>query len=880
MSGPGTGPSDSGRPRASGQASGLTGEMTTTAESTTSTDVSAVTAQPTWTAGFIAPVDESAVHGKAAVLFRKDFSAPGGVERAVLHVTALGIYEAFVNGVRVGDEVLAPGWTSYRHRLHYRSHDVTALVRDGDNTLGAYVGDGWARTRLAWNKDKRSTHHFAENAGLLAQLEITLDSGQTVLVGTDGSWRVSTDGPVTANSIYDGEDYDARKEISGWSEPGFDDTAWGPVTAVDWDLSKLLSAGDLEPVRRIEELAVREVITTPSGKTVLDFGQNLVGWVRFTVTGQAGSTVTLTHAEVMEHGELGTRPLRTAKQTDHYTLRDGEQSWEPRFTFHGFRYVQVDDWPGTLDPSAFTAVVVHCDMRRTGTFDSSHDLLNQLHRNTVWGMRGNFVSVPTDCPQRDERLGWTGDINAFGPSAAYLYDVRQVLGNWLEDLSAEHLDTGFVPLVVPDVLASNIDTALWGDVSVLLPWTLYVAYGDEKLLADNYASATAYVDRVAGKLHDGLWDTGFQFGDWLDPDAPPDRAADGKTDPHLLATAYFAHASRTLSRTAEILGKTEDAKRYAELSDMVRAAFQREYVAPSGRLVNESATAYALAIQFDLLSDEQRDRAGKALTKLVRKAGHRISTGFAGTPLVADALSSTGHMRDAYAMLLQTECPSFLYPVTMGATTIWERWDSMRPDGTINPGSMTSFNHYALGAVVDWVHRVVAGLAPAEPGYARLAVAPQPGGGITHASASLETPHGHAAVEWRRTGERVTLDVTVPQGVEADLTLPLHGDSEADGGTHQTVSSGRHHFDYVAVEPDSQFENFELQTPFDELRRDRVTWAELETLFRDVDAGMSFVTAEDDQTLDGLLAVSPGLSRQVRRKINAVLEAANERNLG
>ncbi len=437
-----------------------------------------------------------------------------------------------------------------------------------------------------------------------------------------------------------------------------------------------------------------------------------------------------------------------------------------------------------------------------------------------------------------------------------------------------------MPLVVPDVLDSNIDTALWGDVSVLLPWTLYTAYGDEQVLADNYESATAYVDRVAGKLHDGLWDTGFQFGDWLDPDAPPDAAADGKTDPHLLATAYFAHAARTLSRTAEVLGKADDAKRYGQLADTVRAAFQREYVAPSGRLVNESATSYALAIQFDLLSDDQRDRAGKALTKLVRKAGHRISTGFAGTPLVADALSSTGHLNDAYAMLLQTECPSFLYPVTMGATTIWERWDSMRPDGTINPGSMTSFNHYALGAVIDWIHRVVAGLAPAEPGYARLAIAPRPGRGLTHASAALETPHGRAAVEWRRSGERITLDVTVPEGVEADLTLPLHGDSDADGGTQQTVGGGQHHFDYVAVEPEAEYENFDLHTSFDELRRDRVTWAELESLFGEVAEGLSLSTASEDQTLDGLLATSPGLSGQVRRKVNAILEAANARNLG
>lgn len=747
--------------------------------------------EPTWTAQFIAPADKTAVlDGKAAVLFRRDFSTDAEITAAVLHITALGFVEPYVNGTRVGEEVLAPGWTSYRHRLHYRSHDVTELVRQGDNTVGAYVGDGWARTRLAWNTERRNDNLFAEDAGLFAQLEVTYASGKTETVATDTTWVCSTDGPVTANSIYDGEDYDARKEIAGWSAPGFDASSWADVKPVAWDLAGVLPAGDLEPVRRTQELPVAEVITTPSGKTVLDFGQNLVGWVRLTVTGDAGTTVTLIHAEVMEHGELGTRPLRTAEQTDRYTLKDGTQTWEPRFTFHGFRYVQVEGWPGDLDPSALSAVVVHSDMRRIGTFDSSHELLNKLHENTVWGMRGNFVSVPTDCPQRDERLGWTGDINAFGPTAAFLYDVRHVLGNWLADLCAEHEEKDVVPFVVPDVVNSTDDTALWGDVSVLLPWSLYQAYGEEQVLRDNYASAKRYVDRVEGKLSDnGLWDTGFQYGDWLDPDAPPENAADGKTDKYLMATAYFAHTARTLAAIAEVLGETDDAATYTALADRVRAAFQAAYVQPSGRLVNESATAYALALRFELLPDDQRAAAAAALVELVRAADHTISTGFAGTPLVADALSSTGYLDDAYKLLLQTTCPSFLYPVTMGATTIWERYDAMLPDGTINPGSMTSFNHYALGAVVDWVHRVVGGLAPAQPGYARLRIAPQPGGGLTHASTSLETPHGIATTSWHIDGSRFSLDVTVPDGVEADVTLPA-------GSAHPAAAGpGAHHFE-------------------------------------------------------------------------------------
>ncbi|WP_458782354.1 glycoside hydrolase family 78 protein [Arthrobacter sp. D3-16] len=774
-----------------------------------------------WYARFIAPAAaaDPSEHPQPAPLFRRDFNS-SNVRRATLHVTALGFVEAYLNGQRVGDEVLAPGWTTYRHRLNYSTHDVTELITDGANTLGAMVGEGWARGRLGWEGAGPTKNIFADRPGLFMQLE--LDYGDhSEIIATDEEFRTAP-GPVLFDSIYDGEHYDARQEQPGWSAPGFDASSWKPVEVIDWDL-KTLEAPTKEPVRRIEEIAVQRFITTPSGKTIADFGQNLVGWVRVDVEGDTGTTVTLRHAEVLDDGELGVRPLRTAKATDEYTLRGGgPESWEPRFTFHGFRYAEIEGYPGELTKDKLTAVVIHTDMARTGWFETSNPLLNRLHSNTVWSMKGNFVSLPTDCPQRDERLGWTGDINVFGPTAAYLYDVRGVLGSWLRDLALEQKHKGYVPMVVPDFQthAAPMTTAVWSDVAVLLPWTLYQAYGDQQILEDAYTSMVDFTDQVAGLLNpDGLWDSGFQFGDWLDPDAPPENPAGGKTESHLVAAAYFCRVTDVMAKSAAILGNGEDGARFSQLAAKVKQAFLDEYVTPSGRLANNSATAYALAITFDILNAGQKERAGEMLANLVTKAKHTISTGFVGTPVLCDALTQTGHLDDAYRLLLNTECPSFLYPVTMDATTIWERWDSMRPDGTINPGGMTSFNHYALGAVADWMHRTVAGLAPAEPGYKRITIAPKPGGDLTSASARHLTPFGEAAVSWRIVDGTVTLDVTVPDGTTADVVLPLHPENlEAE------VGPGNHTWSYELPSGHNETPEYSMDTTFGVLTQDKELW--------------------------------------------------------
>lgn len=823
----------------------------------------------TWIASFITPATpRPAPEGPAAYL-RKEFTLTRQPAAATLRVTAVGLIEPHLNGSVVGDEVLTPGWTSYRHRLVVSSHEVTDHIRLGGNVIGAVVGEGWALGRLGW-EGKR--HHYSDRAAGWLQLELEYADGSTEVIVSDDTFRSSTGGALT-DSIYDGEEFDARLEPSGWDAPGFDDSAWAGVTVMDWPQEALVEP-IASPIRRIEELAPVDILTTPAGLTVLDFGQVISGWVRLQVTGSAGTTITLRHAEVMTDGEPDYETIRTARATDRYTLSGGgPEVWEPRFTFHGFRYVQVDGWPGELTADAVRAIVVHSDMRRTGWLETSDPLLNQLHANAVWSMRDNFVGVPTDCPQRDERLGWTGDINAFAPSAAFLYDVRGVLGSWLRDLAAEQAARGFVPWVVPDVLSTpSSPTALWSDVAVSLPWTLYREYGDPRILAEAYPSMTAFIRQVADLLDEnGLWSSGFQYGDWLDPDAPADNPAGGKTDRHLVAAAYLCRTTREMADTAGVLERPDDAAEFRALAERVRTAFLNEYVSANGRVVDETATAYALAIAFDILDESQRAHAGDRLAAIVAKAGYRISTGFAGTPLVTDALSSTGHLDAAYLLLLETGCPSFLYPVTMGATTVWERWDSIRPDGSINPSGMTSLNHYALGAVVDWMHRTIGGLTPVEPGYSRMRIAPRPGRGVTSAVLRHTTVHGDVLVDWRIVDGEGRVLVTIPDGTTAVVELPLHPDAAAF-----EIAAGSHEWNYP-VEDAGQGGSYNLDSTLGEIAADPNAWR----LFTD-----AFGRHVPGVPLDGddpgaaalsirtLLDYIPGASEELKTDIEASLDAA------
>ena len=744
-----------------------------------------------WNAQLITPDwDEDTSVDQPPALFRREFDAAGEIAAARLYVTAHGVFEVEINGHVVGADVLAPGWSSFGHRLRYFTYDVTDLLQIGANAIGATVADGWFRGLLGFEGGRRNI--YGDRLGLLAQLEIRSTDGTVAVVGTDGEWRAGR-GPIRASGIYAGETYDARLELDAWTTAGFDDSGWAAVRATAAPTGTLVAPPG-PPVRRIEEVKPIEIFRSFLGRTIIDFGQNLVGRLRIRVSGPAGQTVTLRHAEVLEAEELGTRPLRVAEATDRYTLRGNDvEVWEPKFTFHGFRYAEIDGWPGELNLDDVTAVVMHTDMERTGWFSSSDDLLNKLHENVVWGMRGNFLDLPTDCPQRDERLGWTGDIQVFTPTARFLYDCTGMLGSWLADVAAEQAELGTVPVYVPYIplgVFKIAPVAAWGDAAVVVPWVLYQRSGDIELLRTQYPSMQAWVDQVAeiaGESH--LWDKGMQLGDWLDPTAPPNRPAEAQTDAKLVATGYHALTAGLLSDTARVLGRDSDATRYAQLAADIRKAFAAEYISANGRLVSDAPTAFALALRFGLLSAAQRDRAGRRLVELVKADDHRIATGFVGTPIICDALSDVGAYDTAYHLLTQRECPSWLYPVTMGATTIWERWDSMLPDGSINPGDMTSFNHYALGAVADWMHRTVAGLAPDAVGYRSLTVAPRPGGGLTHASAAHETPYGRAEVSWARAADRLTVTVVVPPGTTATVVLP------EDGWAAMKVGSGTHSFE-------------------------------------------------------------------------------------
>jgi alpha-L-rhamnosidase len=705
------------------------------------------------------------------------------VAAASLRATAHGVYEVTIGGRPVSDDVLAPGWTSYDHRLQVAEHDVTALVADGA-LIEVLLGNGWWRGELGFNGTDLD---YGTDLGFIGELSVSYADGsvQTVATGPDWAARRSD---VVDNDLYDGQHVDAR--LRGRVEP---------LTTREVPLDRETLVGQVKPpVTRQEVVSPIRIWTSPAGRTLVDFGQNLVGWLRLRATGPAGTVITVRHAEVLEDDELGTRPLRLARATDTFVLSGGDDLFEPTLTFHGFRYAEVTGYPGPVTADALEAVVVHSRMTRTGTFTCSSEKVDRLVQNSVWGQKGNFLDLPTDCPQRDERMGWTGDIAVFAATACYQFDAADVLHGWLLDLAVDTRDSGYVPLVVPDLFklvqpggpmdgyqALASPKAVWGDAAVWVPEALWWAYGDRDRLEQHYPAMCAHLESIEPLLTPaGTWAGTMQLGDWLDPTSPPDQPLVARADPDVVATACLYRSARFTADAARALGHTDDATRWEELARRTRTAFNAEYVDESGRITSDAPTVYALAIHFGLLDPDRQAAAGQRLSELAADEGYRVGTGFAGTPYVPWALTATGHVEDAYRLLLQEESPSWLYPVTMGATTIWERWDSMLPDGSINPGEMTSFNHYALGAVVDWLYQVVAGIRPAAPGYERLLLQPTPGPGLEWAQGSLDTRHGRVESGWRRTGEGIEVTVVVPEGLEADVVLP--------DGTRHPVGAGTH----------------------------------------------------------------------------------------
>ncbi|WP_242633308.1 alpha-L-rhamnosidase [Arthrobacter sp. S39] len=832
--------------------------------------------------GLPSPVGEEPALGQPGQL-RYEFTVGEGLARATLFATAHGVYQAEINGTEVDDQILKPGWTAYADRLNHETTDVTALLAPGANAIGVWLAGGWFTEKYGFHGFAKP--FYGEQPAVKVELRLEYTDGTRETVASGPAWRAFTGGPLVSSGIYAGEAFDARRTEADWSKPGFDDAHWlpAPVTNGDWAEATPAIA---PPVRRIEELPVRDVLTTPSGATVLDFGQNLVGRLRIRVTGEAGHTITLRHAEVLEDGELSLRPLRQAAATDTYTLAGsgigeaGEEEWEPRFTFHGFRYAQVDNWPGELDPAAITAVVIHNDMRRTGWFECSDPLLNRLHENALWGMRGNFLALPTDCPQRDERLGWTGDIQVFSPTASYLYDSLGFLDSWLRDLALEQGHrNGVVPIIVPSVLGMlESPVAAWGDAATVVPWVLFERFGDAGLLRRQYPSMRDWADALL-KVRDrsGLWQGQMQLGDWLDPAAPPDKPGAARTHGDIVASAYLFRSLDLVAQAAAVLGNDADNGTYAALAEETRQSFLAEYVTPAGRMVSDAQTAYSLALMFGISTDPaQRQALGDRLADLARLGGYRIATGFVGTPLIADALTVTGHLYAAERLLTQTECPSWLYPVTQGATTIWERWDSILEDGSVNPGEMTSFNHYALGAIADWMHRTVAGLAPAAPGYRKLAIAPRPLSSLTQASTSHETPYGLAKVGWKRVGDRILVDATVPPGTTAVVSLP-------DGSAEFVVGSGRHSWDVPDAGPAAEPGAASLDTPLADIMDDPQAYAAVWQTIEAQDRAGAAAFRKDtvwyrQTTLDqSLLFTQPAVKQDIAAALAALTDERSAR---
>jgi len=728
-----------------------------------------------WKASWIEPgfVQDSVT--RPSPLFRKMFQASKKIQAATAYITSRGLYEAHINGERVGDALLTPGWTSYRKRLQYQQYDVTNLLRQGNNAIGVTLGVGWYSGYLAWGDSK---NHFGSKIGLLFQLQVRYTDGTEELIVSDNSWKSST-GSILYAEIYHGETIDARKEKEGWSTAGYDDHTWSGVQlSNDTSKSNLITTVN-ETVKKHEQFKPLKIITTPKGEKVMDFGQNLVGWVRVQVKGRAGDSIVLQHAEVLDkEGNFYTTNLRLAKQKNTYIFKgNGTEIFEPHFTFQGFRFVKITGYTGEIRPEDFTAIAIYSDMPATGNFSCSNQLINQLQHNIQWGQQGNFVDVPTDCPQRDERLGWTGDAQAFSRTAAFNRQVNNFFAKWLKDVAADQRADGSVPFVVPNVLGNDaMGSAGWADVATIVPWNMYLAYADKRLLEQQYPSMKAWVEYIHGRSQQDLWNTGFHFGDWLF--YHPDDDVDGRaaiTDKYLIAQCFYAHSTQLLINAAQVLGNTADVNTYSELLQRVKAAFVKEYMTPNGRLVSGSQTAYVLALQFDMLPENLREQAAQRLVENVQSYGTHLSTGFLGTPYLCHVLSRFGHTDVAYALLLQDTYPSWLYPVKMGATTIWERWNGQKTDGSFENPGMNSFNHYAYGAIGDWMYRVIAGIDTREdaPGYRRIIIRPNPGGSLTQAGASLKTYYGQITSNWQTQNGQLVLDVEVPANTTATVYIPV-----------------------------------------------------------------------------------------------------------
>ena len=681
--------------------------------------------------------------GDVCPVFRKQFATDRKIAKAELEITALGVYEACLNGQRVSDFVLAPGWTSYDHRLQVQTYDVTLLLQ-AENELRVTVGRGWFRSPMpGWMDSADKQRRYAQPCGLIASLKIGYADGTEETVQTDDSWQWA-ESPVHFSEIYDGERADARVVPGNWQ----------PVKPLDWS-KEILIPQEGEAIRETERVAAKQILHTPAGETVIDFGQEVTGYVEFTINAKAGDTVSFTHAEVLDRdGNFYNENYRSAKALVEYTCKEGKQTWHPQLTFFGFRYIKLLSWPGKPRAEDFTAIVVHSDMKRTGWLKSANAELNRLFSNIAWGQRGNFLDVPTDCPQRDERLGWTGDAEVFIKTASYLFDTERFFKKWLHDMAADQRPSGEVGQIIPDVIPDGDSSAAWGDAATICPWQVYQTYGDASVLEDQFDCMRRWVDYITGvTTTPNLWTDHFHFGDWLGLDAPS-GSYKGSSREDFIASAFYAHSAELVVKAGKRLGK--DVSAYEKLFGEIVAAFRKAF--PEC----QTQTEHVLAVHFGLAEDLQK--TADALADMVRRDGVQLRTGFVGTPFILHALSNYGHADLAWSLVLRREYPGWLYPVTKGATTIWEHWDGIHKDGTFWSKDMNSFNHYAYGAVADWIFEQAAGIRhdEAHPGFSELIYAPHPDERLGWLRARLDTRHGTVSALWTCEKDGVRYELETP----------------------------------------------------------------------------------------------------------------------
>ncbi len=693
-------------------------------------------------------------------IFIKKFTAKK-IKSARLYASCCGVYLAELNGKRIDKIHMAPGWTNYKKRMEYQSYDVTELIKE-ENTLEISVGNGWYRGTVGYF---HRSNVYGDKGGIIAELYLDYEDGTSEVIRTDETWQWTT-GSVRYSEIYYGEtvDFTAKRKPPQ------------PVQFLDAPKDILVSQ-ECPPARECAEIPAKELITTPIGEKVIDFGQNLTGFVRAILHGEKGQHVVISHGEVLdEKGNFYTVNLRGAAAKEEIILSGGEDVFQPSFTFHGFRYIKIEGLE-KINISNFTAVVCHSDIETTGSFLCSHKGLTQLQHNILWGQMGNFFDIPTDCPQRDERLGWTGDAQVFYNTAAYNMDVKRFFTKWMRDVRSEQNDELGLPTSIPDVIGEKATTG-WGDVSTIIPWNMYITYGDKELLREQYHTMRHWVDFMTKEsTPEGLWNNGgFHHGDWVSLDCGlNENPCVGATDVYFICSVFYAYSTKITAQAAEILGYTDDAAKLKAQYEKTVKAFRKEYITETGRLVSDTQTAAVLVLHFNLCEERHRERILKGLVDNIHRHKDHIITGFLGTPYILHVLSENGYHELAGKIVRQEDYPSWLYAVNMGATTVWERWNSMNPDHTISDTGMTSFNHYAYGSVGEWLYKELCGIKPKQAGYKESVIAPKPVENMAWAESSLETLYGNLSCRWEKKENGIKVKVNVPVNTKAELIMPLSG---------------------------------------------------------------------------------------------------------